>query len=108
MGCHCTKDHTKCATLVYENNNRLFCCASVREFEPNILIKGVHPTNFEKKTVRQKVDFFLTKKGTHIVNLKKVKTDSCHRTTFYSIFNMSSSRKPEVYTKDLPKITIIK
>ena len=62
----------------------------------------------KKKLFDRKLIFFLTKKGTHIVNLKKAKTDSCHRTTFYSIFNMSSSRKPEVYTKDLPKITIIK
>ena len=31
----------------------------------------------------------------------------CHRTTFYSIFNMSSCRKPKIQ-KDLPKITKIK
>jgi len=37
--------------LVDEKNNRLFCCVSVRDFEPKILIKDVHLTNFEKKTV---------------------------------------------------------
>ena len=30
-----------------EQNNRLFWCVSVRDFEPNIMIKGVHLTNFE-------------------------------------------------------------
>jgi len=28
-----------------EKNNRLFCCVSVRDFEPKILIRGVHLTN---------------------------------------------------------------
>ena len=46
---------------------------SVRDFEPNILIKGVHLTNFDEKKVGQKVDFFLMKKDIHIVNLKKQK-----------------------------------
>ena len=36
------------------------------------------------------------KKGIHIVNLKQQK-GICHRTTFYSIFNMSSCRKPELH-----------
>jgi len=31
-------------------NNRLFCCLSVRNFEPKLLIKGVHLTHFEKNT----------------------------------------------------------
>jgi len=38
---------------------------------------------------------------------KKAKKDKCHNTTFYSIFNMSSCRKPEIQN-DLPKITKIK
>ena len=42
------KVYTKCAKLVDEQNNRLFCCLSDRDFEPNILIKGVHLTHFEK------------------------------------------------------------
>jgi len=33
------------------------------------------------------------KKDIHIVNLKKQKESICRRTTFYSIFNMSSCRK---------------
>ena len=48
IGCHCTKVHTKCAKLVDENFYRLFCCPSVRDFEPKILVKCVHLTNFEK------------------------------------------------------------
>ena len=40
---------------------------SVHDFEPQILIKGVHLSNFEK------VDFFLMKKGIHIMNPKKQK-----------------------------------
>jgi len=30
------------AQNVDEENNRLFCCVSVRDFEPIMLIKGVH------------------------------------------------------------------
>jgi len=41
------KVYTKCAKLV-ETNNRLFCCISVRDFEPKLLIKGVHLTNIKK------------------------------------------------------------
>ena len=44
IGYHCTIS-LKCAKLVDEKNNRLFCCVSVRDFEPKILIKGVHLTN---------------------------------------------------------------
>ena len=47
------------------------------------------------------------KKGTHIVNLKKQETSICHRTIFYSIFNMSSYRKPEIQNP-LTKITKVK
>ena len=47
------------------------------------------------------------KKGIHIMNPKKAKKDKCHNTTFYSKFNMSSCRKPEIQN-DLPKITKIK
>ena len=39
------KIHTTCAKLADEKNNRLFCCVSVRDFEPKILIKGVRLTN---------------------------------------------------------------
>jgi len=45
IGCHCTTVYTKCAKLVDEQINRLFCCVSVRDSEPNILIKGVHLTH---------------------------------------------------------------
>jgi len=37
--------YTKCAKLVDEKNDRLFCCVSVPDFEPKILIKWVHLTN---------------------------------------------------------------
>ena len=47
------------------------------------------------------------KKGIHIMNQNKEKKKYCHLTTFYSIFNMSSCRKPEIQN-DLPKITKIK
>ena len=60
------KVHTKCAELVDENNDRLFCCVSVNNFESKILIKGVHLTNFEKN---RKLIFFLMKKGIPIVNI---------------------------------------
>jgi len=46
------------------------------------------------------------KKGIHIANPKTQKSVS-HRTTFNSIFNMSSCRKSEVQN-DLPTITEIK
>ena len=38
---------------------------------------------------------------------RKAKINKCHRTTFYSVFNMSSCRKLEIHT-DLPKINQIK
>ena len=46
------------------------------------------------------------KKDKLIVNLKSTKS-ICHRTTFYSIFNTSSSRNPGIQN-DLPKLTKIK
>ena len=42
------KVYTKCAKPVDEKNNRLFCFVRVRDFEPKILIKGVHRTNLKK------------------------------------------------------------
>ena len=38
---------------------------------------------------------------------KKAKTSICHRTNFYSIFNMSSYWKPAIQN-DLPKLTKVK
>ena len=49
------KKFTKCAKLVDEKNNQLFCCLSVRDFELKILFKGAHLTNSEKN-VDRKVD----------------------------------------------------
>ena len=51
-------------------------------------------------------NFFIIimKKGIHII--KKQNKSIFHLTTFYSVFNMSSCRKPEIQT-DLPKITKI-
>ena len=60
---------------------------------------------FKKKNPK-KIDFFLLKKGKHIVYLKKQKKWYVI-TPFYSIFNMSSCRKPKIQN-DLPKITQIK
>ena len=40
--------------------NRLFCCVSVRDFEPKILNKDVDLTNFEEnKLFDRKLIFFL-------------------------------------------------
>ena len=82
------KVHTKCAKLVDEKNNRLFCCLSVHDFEH--IDQSCTSYKYWKKKFYRKLIFFL-----------------CHRTTFYSIFNMSSCRKPEINT-NLPKITKIK
>jgi len=41
------------------------------------------------------------------MNPKKQKQSLCHRTTCYSIFNMSLCRKPEL-PNDLPKINEVK
>ena len=78
---------------------------SVHDFEPKILINIVHRTDLKKKNPK-KIDFFLLKKGKHIVYLKKQKKWYVI-TPFYSIFNMSSCRKPKIQN-DLPKITQIK
>jgi len=66
--------------------------------QAKILMKGVHLTIFKKKLFDRKF-IFLMKKGIHM-NPKKQKS-ICHRTTFYSIFNMSSYK----IQNDLPKIT---
>jgi len=42
------------------------------------------------------------KKSIKYYESQKAKTSICHRTTFYSIFNMSLCRKPEIQN-DLPK-----
>ena len=44
----------KCAKLVDEKNDQLFCCHSVRDFELKILFKGVHLTNSEKKCSKER------------------------------------------------------
>jgi len=46
------------------------------------------------------------KKGIHIMNQKKSKAKYMSPYYFYSIFNMSSCRKPEIQN-DFPKITKI-
>ena len=49
LGCQSAqKVHKKCAKLVDEKNDQLFCCLCVHDFEPKILFKGVHLTNSEK------------------------------------------------------------
>ena len=51
--------------------NRLFCCLSVRDFEPNILIKGVHLTCFEKKpTFDRKLIFSYEERHTYCLSKK--------------------------------------
>ena len=85
---------------------QLFCCISVRDFKPKILIKGPFfiLQIWRKKMFNKKLIFSLERQvDMHIVYLKKYKS-ICHHTTFYSIFNTSSCRKPEIQN-DLPKIT---
>ena len=76
-----------------KKNNGLFCCLSVRDFEPNVLIKGVHLTILEKYLFYRKL------KGIHIVNLKKAKNSVCHRTTFYSKTTIQLIFKDKEITK---------
>ena len=63
-------------------------------------------TNFEKVCLIESWFFSYEEKYTYCLS-KIAETVLCHRTTFYSIFNMSSCRKPEIHS-DLPKITKIK
>ena len=86
--------------VIAQKNNRLFCCLSFRDFEPKILIKGIHTKKF--LNVQKKVDFFLMKKGVHIMNQKEQNKVYVTVLFFYSIFNTSSCRKPEIQN-DLPK-----
>ena len=55
--------YTTCAKIVDERNNRLFCCLSDRDFEPRILLKGVHLTKIEKKCLWRKVYKLLSRKA---------------------------------------------
>jgi len=45
------KVYIKRGKLDDDKNNRLFCCVSVRDFEPKILTKGVNLTNFKKNSL---------------------------------------------------------
>ena len=72
------KKFTKCAKLVDEKKNQLFCCLSVRDFELKILFKGVHLTNSEKNLFNRKV-YCLS-------NISKISI--CHHTMFNSVLNM--------------------
>jgi len=68
------------------------CCLSVRDFEPNILIKGVHLTNFESNCSIE--SYFFSYEERYIYRIsKKAKINTGHGTTFFSVFNMSSCRK---------------
>ena len=78
----------KCAILVDEIDNRLICCVSVRDFEQKILIKGVHLTNYKKNCLIESWFFSHEERYTYYESIKK--TIKCHRTTFYSIFNIMS------------------
>ena len=83
--------HTMCHT------NFVYCFAVyVFVISSQNIDQGVHPTIFESSIE----SWFLSyeEKYTYCLS-KKAKHGSCHGTTFYSIFNISSFRKPEVYTK---------
>ena len=54
------------------------------------LTQNVQDEKKSKFEIRSKIDFFLMKKGIHIIHSKTNKTGKCHRTTFYSILNMIS------------------
>ena len=96
--------YNMCYKLVDETNNQLFCCLSVRGFEPKILIK-VYILHMLEKLFNRKLIVILSRKiDIHIVNLKQHNS-----TTFYPIFKMGSCRKPEIQKyKHLPKITKLK
>jgi len=66
----------------------------------------VYILQIKKTLLDRKLTSFLMKKGTHLINPKKQKC-LCHRTTFYSIFILSSYRKPDIQN-DLLKLTKIK
>ena len=70
--------------------------------------KKVYILQIMKKTNCLIESWFLSyKKGIQIVNLKKPKKVHVTILSFYSVFNMSSSRMPEIQN-GLPKITKIK
>ena len=56
------KVHTKCAKLVYEKYNGLFCCLNVRDFEPNII---------DQTCTSLLESYFFSYEEIHIVYLKK-------------------------------------
>ena len=94
----------KCAKLVDEKIID-YCVAVVPDFEPKILMKGVHLTNFEQNCSIESWFLSYEERYTYYES-KKAKKGKCHRTTFYSIFNMSSCRKSAMQN-GLPKITQI-
>jgi len=61
-----TKFTKKCAKLVDENNNQLFCCVS--DIEPKVLIKGVHLTNLKKTCLIESYFFSYEEMCTYYVS----------------------------------------
>ena len=84
----------KCAKLVDETNDQLFCCLCVRDFELKILIEGVHLTN--KIKMFDSCCFF-RKKGIHINESKKAKK---YMSPYYFLFYIQYKfmQKAEIYT----------
>ena len=59
--------HKMCKTSWWK---KFACCVSVRDFEPKILITGVHLTIKKNNCL---IESFFQKKGIHIINPKKQK-----------------------------------
>ena len=98
IGCHCTKYlHKLCKTSWWKKWNWLFCCVSVRDFKPKIVYIFKIKT---KKLLDRKLIFFYEERYTYYES-KKAKNKLCHHTTYYSIFNVSSCRKPEIQNECL-------
>ena len=57
-----SKDQIKCAKLVEEKNNQMFCCLSVRDFEQLFLSIVYIFTKFEKIMFTRNLIFFLWEK----------------------------------------------
>ena len=101
------KTKQKCAKLVEEKKNRMFCCLSVRDFEQKILINCVHIYKFWKTNNRnRKLMFFLWEK-VYLLLIKQNKTKPVYATVLililYSIWVHIESPKHNMICLKSPK-----
>ena len=101
--CYCTN----CLHKMYKTNKSTVLLCKCSWCRANTIDQRCTSYNFKKKHYSIESWFISYEERYTYYKSKKAITSICHRTTFYSIFNMSSYRTPEIQN-DLPEVTQIK